>query len=325
VDGQSFAAQLSPDAGSVRENAIVAAILDGQAEPLVWCPIDVVTPNGKHKGTVFVASRVVTLGSVNPLLPTVGHIAAQNLADHCDDDGLFYADARYGAVLPTAKLSDLTYLAAPKKLLAHTQPADPAERRTKGYSPYMRDTAAMARHSAEVADELGDTAQDVLAAPMGKDWACTIRLVGHPDRSANYGLQTERGHDYSAIYQGVISGVIVWQPGPGLAHEATYDDYSQVVRLVRRKMLVNGAERDIEDVARDPELCWLVSSEGVMKSLRHPGVPRPGDTAPPATVRPSLPLFTRLLRYVRPPASPLAGDDVRVWQNFLAGWDSTRK
>lgn len=308
MNGSAFATTLPKDKNLARDQAILDACLAGNAQQLIWSPISVVTPNGKHKGTVFVASRSVCVGDVDPLLVATSHLTAQRLADHCSDSGQFLQKATYGAVLLTAKLSDLLYLAAAKKLAEHTQPAIPSERVAKGYSPDMMDTDAMVRHSNEVLSEIRPLGASVLVGPMGKDWACTNKLVGHPDQSGNYGLQSKTGR-----FAGVVAGVRLWQPGPGLAHEATYTDYSQVVRLARRIMIVDGVERDLEDVARDPELCWLVSSEGVMASLRHPGVQRDGGA--PETQRYPMPLFTRLLRYT--PPMLMVGDDVRVWQGLV--------
>jgi hypothetical protein len=71
---------------------------------------------------------------------------------------------------------------------------------------------------------------------------------------------------------------------------------------------------DIEEVARDPELCWLVSSEGVMQSLRHPAVARPGEEPAeedvPVTTR-YVPLFDRTLR------RGMVGTDVAALQGIV--------
>ena len=69
-------------------------------------------------------------------------------------------------------------------------------------------------------------------------------------------------------------------------------------------------------VARDGELCWLVSSEGVMQELRHPAVPRPGaETEPDPVPAPDpvpVPVFSRTLK------RGMRGDDVAAWQQIAA-------
>jgi hypothetical protein len=53
-------------------------------------------------------------------------------------------------------------------------------------------------------------------------------------------------------------------------HENTYADYSHGVRLVDSTMVVDGVERPIAEVLRDPVLCKLVSGEGVIRDPRVP-------------------------------------------------------
>src|SRR5262249_18323888 len=68
----------------------------------------------------------------------------------------------------------------------------------------------------------------------------------------------------------------VWQ-NVGCAHDLTHVDYSQTVRLVSRRGLLDGAVvRDLADVAQDLELCGLVSDEGPVL-MRHPAIPLQRD------------------------------------------------
>lgn len=55
-------------------------------------------------------------------------------------------------------------------------------------------------------------------------------------------------------------------------HSASYVDYSQCERLMRRTMLVDGAERSVEDVARDATLwpCIVESRLPSRAALRYP-------------------------------------------------------
>ena len=53
-----------------------------------------------------------------------------------------------------------------------------------------------------------------------------------------------------------------------LLHEASYADYSHGIGWVSSPMVVDGVERPIADVARDPELAGLLSDEGPLATMR---------------------------------------------------------
>jgi hypothetical protein len=52
-------------------------------------------------------------------------------------------------------------------------------------------------------------------------------------------------------------------------HTANWVDYSHGIRLVLRRMTVDGKEKTIEEVLADPELAPLLSNEGMMRSSRY--------------------------------------------------------
>ena len=304
LNGYEFAATLPDLPTDERDEAIYDAIVAGHAPKIEWVGVE--TSHGDHHGVVFVAARSFLAGDVDPLLVNVSQLTFQRLVDHLSDDGTMSEDPVYGAVMPTAKISDLIYLQAKEQLGVYTQPSDPTDRADDGYSARMDDTGAMVRHSQEVlgAIEATGASSCTLVAPMGKDWHGTNALTGNASQSAEYGLQSP-----TAGYQGVTPGVKVWQPAPGLFHVAGYKDYSMCPRAVRAKMLVDGKWRPVAEVAADPDLCWLVSTEGPIKSLRHPADPGTTPATPP-TIRPR-PLFIRTLR------RGMVGEDVRVWQRVI--------
>ena len=278
--------------GQEREEDIYDALTTGSMVPLTWVAVE--TEARGHKGTLQVTSDALKLGNHDDnVRATVTHPTAQRLADF------------FGAVLPTAKISDLVHVAATVTLPAMPQ------------SKWVEDGSMSLTYRMEEYSHLIDNArgsQCGLIDTVGKDWVNTNRLVGRPDRSANYGW-----HSSSALYQAATpEGGKVWQP-VGLAHNLAHADYSQSVRLIKRTMVVDGSEMDIEDVARDPELCWLVSSEGVMQDLRHPAVPRPGEeeggptsSDAPSDERKPVPLFSRTLKRGVTP-----GEDVVAWQKLI--------
>jgi hypothetical protein len=131
----------------------------------------------------------------------------------------------------------------------------------------------MVRHHREIeAQRAGRTG---LVRNVGKDWVLTNRLVGRPDRGANYGWFSAKGR------YALGSGLRGWQP-LALAHDRFHVDYSQTLTLVRRDVVVDGASRNLVDVLCSPDLWDLVSEEGPLQIVRHPGVPE----EPPAVFAP---------------------------------------
>jgi hypothetical protein len=92
-----------------------------------------------------------------------------------------------------------------------------------------------------------------LIAGHKKDVVVTNRLVARPGRVAIYGWHQRDGRPIQPL---------------SLVHEASYADYSHGIRFVQPTMVVDGQERLLDDVARDPESCALVSNEGPLRSLR---------------------------------------------------------
>lgn len=57
-------------------------------------------------------------------------------------------------------------------------------------------------------------------------------------------------------------------------HSDRWVDYSHGVRLVSRRVLVNGVEHDLATLLEDPVLWALLSDEGAMRSARYVLAPR---------------------------------------------------
>jgi N-acetyl-anhydromuramyl-L-alanine amidase AmpD len=279
MKGSEFVSSISGVAGCLRESQILQAIRAGATVPIVWTSIE--SRAVGHVARLQVSSDALAVGEPDDFTRvTVSHTTAQSIADHFD------------AILPTTRISDLTFQAADVRLKPCLQTPDAG----------MANTSRMVQHSEAVeAKRAGRTG---LISTVGKDWVVTNRLVGHPNRAANYGW-----HDSAAPNKKC------WQP-LGLAHDRWHVDYSQVVRLVRRQIEVDGAPRDIVDVLGDPALAALVSDEGPIRFWRLAAVPepRPGVSGLPSKeIPPSAPL----------PATPrtlrrgCSGDDVAAWQRFL--------
>jgi N-acetyl-anhydromuramyl-L-alanine amidase AmpD len=304
VKGSEILDLLPCKAGQEREDAILNAVRLEQYVPICWWPIQ--TEDNGHKGTIFVSMDALRVGEPDDYFrPDVTAATAQRIADELD------------CILPTTKIVDLCYQQAVARATPCLQPADPAERLAQGYptcpdgTTSMSDTPAMATHSAHVSEKRGENVG--LLSNVGKHWVISNRLLQKPvTTAANYGW-----FDENAPYRSA-SGLKCWQP-LSTAHNDAHTDYSQVQpRLVRKTMVVDGQERSIIDVGNDPELCGLVSDEGVVKVWRQRSVPPPGQTQPPPTepLPPDTPEldFDRLLLLQSP---YMTGEDVRQWQRFL--------
>jgi len=293
--GSEFVRSIPEEHTPAREAAILAAVERGD-HLIHWRPLTIKSADGFTRLTIFVSTDALKIGTPSDSVRVaMTHETAQRVAD------------LLGAVLPTAKLADLTWQAADVKLTPHTQ--DPDHR--------MSATAAFVNHHAAIEEERRGRCG--LLRTLGKDYINTRKLEGRPTRSAIYGWHAPR-----APYQAATeAGGHVWQP-VGTTHILDkFSDYSAFPTYVLRSCIFrlgdnHGVERDLNDIATDPQLCSLISSEGPLE-LRHPGVGPwlPGDSHAPQpslpVVRP-MPLFTRTLRYTKP---NMNGDDVAFVQGVV--------
>jgi hypothetical protein len=241
VRASDFIATLPEQPTLDRERKIVDAVRTGWSLTIEWTPIT--TSIDGHEATLYVSADAVAIGEPDDWIRiNVSHTAAQQIAD------------LLGAALPTTKIVDAAYQQATVVLEPCIQTAD----------AQMAFTSRMVRHHREV--ERKRAGRTGLVRNVGKDWVLTNQLVGQPDRAANYGWFSGSGQ-----YQ-LGSGLRGWQP-LGLAHDRQHVDYSQVLTLVRRDVLVDGAPCDLGDVLCSTDLAGLVSSEGPLQIVRHPGVP----------------------------------------------------
>jgi hypothetical protein len=222
-----------------REEAILAAVREGRTAPITW--VEVQSEHGARKATLFVSADALRIGDgessvrVNASARTM-----QRIAD------------LLGCVLPTTKICDLIWEQAAVRLSPCIQKPDAA----MGY------TSRMLQHHCGV--EEARAGREGLIENVGKHWVITNRLANARNLAANYGWFDPRAPHASGALK-------LWQP-LGLAHNLDHVDYSQVVRLVQRRCLVDGEERDLTEVMVDPELAPLVSHEGPLRLTRLLGV-----------------------------------------------------
>lgn len=175
------------------------------------------------------------------------------------------------AVLPTPRILQLIWEQADVRLEPCTLPADAK----------MASTARMIQHSECVDQRIAG--RTGMVANEGKHWVLTNRIAGKENLAANYGWFVKGRRPVQTV---------------GTRHDTAHTDYSQIVRLVKPIMKVDGRDVDIRHVGRSPELWGLVSDEGPLLVWRasRPGTspgpsenpiaaappPQPGD---PKTVR----------------------------------------
>ncbi len=101
----------------------------------------------------------------------------------------------------------------------------------------------------------GERPLGALVAGHKKDVVIANKLFMTPGKVAIYGWHKSDGKPIQPLYTG---------------HGASWVDYSHGIRLVSRRILVNGKAKTIDEVLADPALAILLSNEGVMLRTRYP-------------------------------------------------------
>ncbi len=168
---------------------------------------------------------------------------------------------KHGLIMPTSRMSDQIYEAAPFKLKPH-----PVHPHSVSSASWLASDAVLAGESAAAGYIPG---VGILAGHM-KDVVNGPGLSG--DKVAIYGW-----HD--------PSGTVVGRKGPiqpySTVHEATFSDYSHGARLVRRKGILDGHEVDLGKIMTDPVLYPLLSKmPGEAGTVSGEGGPLTNDRFP---------------------------------------------
>lgn len=303
MKGREFIQSL-PKSGSdvARDDAIVQAVRDGHHAPLVFKPVTV--KHGLMTATVWVMHDALMLGEPGDYVRvSMNADTAQRVA------------WELGCFLPTTKICDSVWDAADVRIRPVTQappdyPYESMDQPSRMLDYHREVDRRIARHTA---------LRGRLVANIGKHWVLSNKAT--QKRAANYGWYVDAGGSVSASGRRMIQTL-------GTAHNGRHSDYSQVLRLVKDELSAHGQSMPLGEALLDPELCPLVSSEGVLKSLYVPTAAKyrppddqsydgPDDRTPdtvPAGAgdAPSLWAPDRLLYKGIAP-----GSDVRAWQRFL--------
>ncbi len=207
----------------------------GNVPPFLRALVPVTVAIGATKATYFVTPDYFAIGSdddffLTPLTPGT----AQNIADLA------------GCCLPTPKMVDDIYGAATVKLTPEPIPPSPA----------MTTVPVFLRHNEMVRLQRKDRGKPLrlLAAGHKKDIVIANAVFAKEGKVAIYGWHKRDGRPIQPLYTG---------------HTSNWVDYSHGIRLIRRRMTVNGQDKTIDEVLADPKLAPLLSNEGVTRRSRY--------------------------------------------------------
>jgi hypothetical protein len=224
-----------------------------------------------------------------PMTPTLG----QQLAD------------RLECVLPTRRMVDAIWAQAPVKLAPFP------------YSPAVYDILSVAlffQHHQQIETQRGGQPQDLLVAGIKKDVVASALIAGWPGRVCIYGWHYPNGTPIQPLSK---------------VHTFAHVDYSHGLRLVARRMEVDGVMTTVDAVLADPVLHPLLSDEGPFTSWRYPAGTAQSfplhDTFPAAG--PQLgwrPKFTAPTSVAVTPAAPSGDGTVLRVMDAAGGTESVR-
>jgi hypothetical protein len=227
--GSAFFEQIKELPWQQREEAILREITSGNVPEFLrpLQAIELAATDGKgnrHAATCFVTRDYLAIGGNDDFFRMpMTPMTAQAIADACD------------ASLITTKLSDVIFQQAAVKL----EPRPLTKHRDAAATFYQHHQIIEEQRQGK---ELG-----LLTAGIKKDIVLTNRLKERPHRVAIYGWHYPSGKPIQPLYVG---------------HVDWYVDYSHGIRLLSRRMIVDGRPMDAANVLKDTDLSVLLSNEG---------------------------------------------------------------
>lgn len=168
-----------------------------------------------------------------------------------------------GMRLPTARMVDLIWLAAPVRL--EPIPMGPP------YDTTMQSLRRIYEHDAKVNAVLAQVPgwEGKLLVGHKKDVVIDDALMNRPGMEAIYGWHRKDGSPVQPL---------------STVHAEMYADYSHGIRFIAATMVIDGEEVAVDDVLRDIKYLGMVSKVP-MRLFRQPSVPVPNEpvTIPPAS------------------------------------------
>ncbi len=190
----------------------------------------------RHRVTFWVTPDYLAVGSEGDyLLIPLSAQTAQRIAD------------LVGCSLPTPRMVDAIWASADLRVEPiRLQPNE--SMKTVRYFERHDNLVKGQRH-------LYDVPPGVLVAGHKLDVVIAPALAERPGEIALYGWHHSSGQVIQPLFIGATDSLVAFSHG---------------VRLVDRRVVVDGARRDLWDVLRDPELAQLLSDDGVIAQASYP-------------------------------------------------------
>jgi hypothetical protein len=235
--GSAFIERLRDLSDDAREHEILEQLQLGNLPSFLrqLRPVDVVAKGAdgrRHRGRYWVMPDYLAIGTDEDFVRIpMTPITAQLVAD------------RFDCVLPTRRMVEQIFRKSRIHLAPEPLPAGP----DMTSSEYFR------RHNELISAQLKGKAPGELVSGHKKDVVTTKRLLRNPARVAIYGWHKRDGRPIQSL---------------SLYHPNSYVDYSHGIRLVGAVMLVDGAQRSVAEVLKNPALAPLLSDEGPLAKTR---------------------------------------------------------
>ncbi len=242
LTGSAFANLIWSMDREQREEQIYSQIISGNIPEFIR-ELKGVTSTGtiggaSYSAVYYVIPDYLAVGSdSNYFLTPMTPLLAQRICDALN------------CILPTKKMVDQIYSAAPCKL--KPQPIPP--------SPQMTTVPVFSQHNDSVRTQrnkhisqyplgvlVGGTKKDVIIS----NYIYQNLKTNVPKPVVIYGWHQLNGQPIQPVYNG---------------HGETYADYSHGIRLVLDSVVVNGVTKTFSQLLSDPLLCVLVSDEGIIQ------------------------------------------------------------
>lgn len=224
-----------------------------------WVPIS--STAGGHTATFWVMGDALKVDGVRVMVDAT---TEQRIAD------------MVGGMLLTPKLADLIFMQSNIRL-------PPMPHSAWVESGTMTTTAHMVEQSklidAAIVKQVGsiDDAAYKIVSTVGKHWVITNELGrAKAGKAQNYGWHMVGTSGEAAVTNAIdpkTGKPLRVIQGPGLAHDRLHTDYSQNCVLVAKRCIVDGRDTTLSAVLSAPALAPLASHQGVVRTLRQPGVP----------------------------------------------------
>jgi hypothetical protein len=212
-----------------REDLIFAQFRAGNVPDFMRKGIPVTVTVGNNTLTYWVLPDVLCIGTNTDYLRTpLNPFTAMKVAD------------LFGCVLPTRKMAYQIWQAATVKL--NPSPNGPP------YDATMQSTERMIFHNQKIQTGLANKIPGELVTGHKKDVVISVGLLTRPKNVAIVGWWYPSGQ--------------IIQPLNYVSHDRYYQDYSHGIRLINRRVTINGQWYDIYDVLRNATLSALISDEG---------------------------------------------------------------